>query len=136
MMSVAKTQLGQIQLFIRGDRVPETLFQKRGQGIIIIALPPGAIDACNANRRIADTLDAKRNALPDIDYAFFDIGTFKKRYLRILACHLITPYCLSSKPQGALKVSLLFEFNRRCGKDYTRHYTHDMLHYENSLRQP
>src|SRR5512138_1530644 len=98
MMSVAETQIRQIQPLVRGNRMSKALLQKRRQSLIIIAMAPGSIDPCNSHGRIADALDPKRNALSNIDHAPFDVRTIKKRYARILTCHLIYSLLFTRNP--------------------------------------
>src|SRR5215207_5522934 len=109
MVAVKKTQIRQIQRFVRGNGMSEPLFQKRGERGVVIALSPGAIHTTNANGGIADTFDAKRNTLSNVDHSFFDVWTIKKRYFCVLTYHLIAPCCLPSKPRCVLKVSLRWE---------------------------
>src|SRR5438046_483680 len=104
MMSVTKPQFGQIQLFVRGNRMSESLLQKTGERCAGLALTPGAIHTSNPYSWIGHTFNPKRNALPHLNCPFFDVGTVKKRYFWIFACHFIysllptieTPLCFES----------------------------------------
>src|SRR5690349_24458080 len=112
---VEKTKVGQVQFFVRRDRMPKPLFQKRRKRFVVVTLAPGTVHTANPYCGIGNTLHTKRNAFCYRNKAFLHVGAVKKRYFCILADHLNSPCCLPSKPRSVLKVSLLLEVGRAPG---------------------
>ncbi|MCK7479309.1 MAG: hypothetical protein M0C28_19560 [Candidatus Moduliflexus flocculans] len=74
MLSVEKTQFGQIQPFTGRKRAAETLFDELRQVFVVVTESPRAVDSADPHGRVGYALDAKGNAAADGKSFLFHAG--------------------------------------------------------------